>query len=39
MYLTVLDLKYTKYEHQVQVQVLLNFKTQVQVQVCESTCT
>ena len=31
MYLTVLDLKYTKYEHQVQVQVLLNFKTQVQV--------
>ena len=31
MYLTVLDLKYTKYEHQVQVQVqvLLNFKTQV----------
>ena len=37
MYLTVLDLKYTKYEHQVQVQVqvqvLLNFKNQVQVQV------
>ena len=35
MYLTVLDLKYTKYEHQVQVQ--LNFKTQVQVR--KSTCT
>ena len=39
MYLTVLDLKYTKYDHQVQVQVqvLLNFKTQVQVR--KSTCT
>ena len=31
MYLTVLNLKYTKYEHQVQV--LLNFKTKVQIQV------